>query len=85
MIRTMTIALTAISLAACSPMDAVEGKPSASKELHDRVSQLEANYAARNTVTPPVSVYTPPAPQPKVCTPIFRVMTCNEDGSENWL
>lgn len=84
MIRTMTIALTAISLAACSPMDAVEGKPSASKELHDRVSQLEANYAARNTVSPPVSVYTPPAPQPECTTDVFRVSRCVDGKNAPW-
>lgn len=83
--RLLLLLATLPLLAACNPMDAVEGR-SPGKEHVERLALLEAQMAgvmaARETVVvePVVPVAAQPAPvevpvEPP-CVPVFRVVVC---------
>ena len=85
-IKYAAVPVIAMLLAACNPVDIVEGKPSAFRENTERLSSItipeptEAPPVAvtvnlADTVAPPVSVALP------VCIRVFRVNGCDADGN----
>lgn len=95
MTRTILLSLLALSVAACSPADIIEGRPSAFQAHQQTLTALAMPVAAPaakvaavepEPVAPVVAEPEPvivEAPKP-VCQPIFRVLEC-VDGVEVWL
>ena len=93
----MRSALLAIALApllaGCPALDVMEGKESPAKIEHERrlalvMPEPVAPPAEPDPVVEPeiMAASEPdPAPiEPELCAPVFRVVSCGEDGQEEW-
>lgn len=83
MTRLIPLAFLTLSIAACSPADIIEGKPSAFEQYQERLAALEMRVAAAPVAqavaaVEPVLPVVDPEPVEPPCQPVFRVVICDE-------